>query len=43
MNVNWDHMYDLYSGLSDGLNEMSDDDKKKYLLKNADQYELNEI
>jgi len=37
MNVNWDYVYDsLISGLSD-------DDKKKYLLKNADQDELNEI
>ena len=44
MNVNWDYVYDsLISGLSDDLNEMSDDDKKKYLLKNADQDELNEI
>ena len=43
MNVNWDDVYDSYSGLSDDLNEMSDDDKKKYLLKNADQDELNEI
>ena len=43
MNVNWDEVYDSYSGLSDDLNEMSDDDKKKYLLKNADQDELNEI
>ena len=44
MNVNWDYVYDsLNSGLSDDLNEMSDDDKKKYLLKNADQDELNEI
>ena len=43
MNVNWDDVYDSYSGLSDDLNEMSDDDKKKYLLKNADQDKLNEI
>ena len=43
MNVNWDYVYDLCSGLSDDLNGMSDDDKKKYLLKNADQDELNEI
>ena len=42
-NVNWDDVFDSYSGLSDDLNEMSDDDKKKYLLKNADQDELNEI
>ena len=42
MNVNWD-VVDLCSGLSDDLNGMSDDDKKKYLLKNADQDELNEI
>ena len=43
MNVNWDYVYDSCSGLSDDLNGMSDDDKKKYLLKNADQDELNEI
>ena len=43
MNVNWDDVYDSYSGLSGNLNEMSDDDKKEYLLKNADQDELNEI
>ena len=43
MNVNWDDVYDSYSGLSDDLNEMSDDDKKEYLLKNADQDELNDI
>jgi len=43
MNVNWDEVYESHDGLSDDLNEMSDDDKKKYLLKNADQYELNEI
>ena len=43
MNVNWDDVYDSYSGLSDDLNEMSDDDKKKYLLKNANQDKLNEI
>ena len=43
MNVNWDDVYDSYSGLSDNLNEMSDDDKKEYLLKNADQDQLNDI
>ena len=43
MNVNWDDVYDSYSGLSDDLNEMNDDDKKEYLLKNADQDELNDI
>ena len=36
-------MYDSYDGLSDDLNEMSDDDKKEYLLKNADQAALNYI
>ena len=28
MNVNWDDVYDSYSGLSDDLNEMSDDEQK---------------
>jgi len=43
MNVNWDEVDESCSSWSDDLNEMSDDDKKKYLLKNADQHELNEI
>ena len=42
-NVDWDEMNDMYDGLSDDLNGMSDDDKKEYLLKNADQDELNHI
>ena len=42
-NVNWDEMNEMYDGLSDDLNGISDDDKKEYLLKNAEQDELNHI
>ena len=42
-NINWDEMYDMYDDLRNDLNGMSDDDKKEYLLKNAEQDELNGI
>ena len=42
-NIDWDEMYDMYDDLRNNLNGMSDDDKKEYLLKNADQDELNYI
>ena len=40
-NIDWDEMSDMYH--HDHLDGMSDDDKKKYLLKNADQEELNHL
>ena len=42
-NIEWDEMYDMTDDLRNALNGMSDDDKKEYLLKNADQDELNYI
>ena len=40
-NIDWDEMSDMYD--HDHLDGMSDDDKKKYLLKNADQENLNNV
>jgi len=40
-NIDWDEMSDMYD--HDHLDGMSDDDKKKDLLKNADQEELNHV
>ena len=42
-NVDWDEIYDMYDCVSDELKGMNDDDKKEYLLKNADQAALNYI
>ena len=42
-NIEWDEMYEMRDDLRNGLNGMSDDDKKEYLLKNAYQDELNHI
>ena len=42
-NIDWDEKSDMYDLDVYDLDGMSDDDKKKYLLKNADQENLNNV